>query len=55
MTTFRIPGFSLRSKKKKKRASERAVMIRAPMAIAEFTIRSLAPLTNRTQTRRISQ
>jgi hypothetical protein len=29
-----------------KRTSERAVMIRAPMATAEFTIRNLAPLTH---------
>ena len=44
-------GFSQRSKRK--RASERAVMIRAPMAIAEFTIRSLAPLTNKTKFARL--
>jgi hypothetical protein len=29
---------------KRRLASERAVMIRAPMAIAELTIRNLAPL-----------
>jgi hypothetical protein len=31
-------------KSKRKRASDRADMIRAPMAIAEFTMRSFAPL-----------